>query len=323
MRVLLATTIGAGALAAGGALAATADMGVGYALGGGGSTLSIIGDLTNPVASRTVALNNGGVPTTLDAITYRPNTNGFFGYQDATNTVFSVNVLTGDVMPVVSGGASATDPSVTVGTTTPVVGFDFNNALDAARIVSTNEENLVFFPTPTRDPAELIRATDLFYVAGDVNEGANPNIFANAYTNAVPQAQVDADTQVQYVLDSELDILATLGNNAGTLSTVGQFFVDGAADALDFGDIGGFDILSPSSNDNLGIALLTVGGMSNLYSFAFSGQPGDVQATFLGSLGTGYSSFAVAPSDIAPVPLPASALLLLAGLGGFGLMRRR
>ncbi len=298
---------------ASGAGAATTGQGTGYVLGDGGTTLSAVLSLATPVATGTVALNDSGVPVALDAIAYRPNTGGFFGYQDATDTVYSVDVATGAVSAVISGGPKPDMP--TVETTTPVLGFDFNNVLDAARVVSANDENLVFFPTPTRDPADLVRATDLFYVAGDANEGADPNVFANAYTNAVA---LPVSATQQYVLDSNLDILATLGNNEGTLATVGQILVDGTA--LDFSDVGGLDILSLREGDNLAVALLTVGGLSNLYSFGLPTDAGDVTATLLGSLGTGYSGLAVAP---AAVPLPAAGLLLVAGLGGLTLLRAR
>ncbi len=332
-KFLTTTVIGIGAFAASSAMAASVSQGTGYALGATGYDLFTYTDLTDPVPPSTgILLTEGGNLTAVDAITYRPNTGGFFAYQNAGSRVLSVDVDTGVMTEVaVASGTVADNPAMppnnvgaTVGTTTRNIGFDFNNALDAARVVSTNEENLVFFPTPTRDPAEIIRANDLFYVSDDANAGKNPSVFANAYTNAVPQDQVNADTQVQYVLDSDLDIVATLGNNSGELRTLGRLFVDDMA--LDFTNVGGFDILSPASDDNLGLALLNVGGMSNLYSFELPGMAGDIEATLVSSFGEGFGSFTVAANGTmpapAPVPLPASALLLAAGLGGFGALRK-
>ena len=332
-KFLTTTVIGIGAFAASSAMAASVSQGTGYAIGANGYDLFSYTDLTNPVPpSEATFLRENGTLTAVDAITYRPNTGGFFAYKNEGNRVFSVDVNSGALTEVaVAMGTVADNPDMppnnvgaTVETTTRNIGFDFNNALDAARVVSKNDENLVFFPTPTRDPAEVIRANDLFYVSDDANAGKNPSIFANAYTNAVPQDQVNADTQVQYVLDSDLDIVATLGNNSGELRTLGQLLVDGSA--LDFSDVGGFDILSPASDDNLGLALLNVDGMSNLYSFELPGMAGDIEATFVSTFGRGFGSFTVAANDTmpspAPVPLPASALLLAAGLGGFGALRK-
>ena len=329
-KFLTTTVLGIGALAAGQAMAASVSQGMGYAIGSNGYDLFSYNDLTNPVPpSEATFLRENGTLTAVDAITYRPNTGGLFAYKNDGNRVFSIDVASGALTEVAVGMGTAADGQNNAGapveTTTRNIGFDFNNALDAARIVSTNEENLVFFPTPTRDPAEIIRANDLFYVPGDANAGVDANVFANAYTNAVPKDQVNAATQVQYVLDSELDILATLGNNTGELRTLGKLFVDGMA--LDFSNVGGFDILSPASDDNLGLALLNVGEESNLYSFELPGEAGDIQATLVSNFGEGFGSFTVMSNGTAapvpaPVPLPASALLLAAGLGGFGALRK-
>lgn len=326
MKLLGTAVLGLGTILAGHAMAATVNQATGYALDSTGTTFFTVNDLTKPVPPTDGALlREGGVITAVDAITYRPNTGGIFAFKNDGNLVFSVDATNGALTRVVAASGT-NDAGQTIGTTSRKIGFDFNNALDAARIVSVNDENLVFFPTPTRDPAAVIRATDLFYVPGDANENTNPSIFANAYTNAVAKADVNAATQVQYALDSNLDVLTTLNNNSGELQTLGRLVVDGVA--IDFSDIGGFDILSPASDDNLGFALLNVGDNSNLYSFALpgAGNTGDVLATFVSSFGKGFSSFTVAfngqPEQVAPVPLPAAAFLLLGGLGGLGALRR-
>ena len=340
MRSIITGGLLASTMLGGAAMAATVNQGTGFALTGNGKNIVTVTDLRRPDATRTsTRLTFGGEEIEVNALASRPNTGELFAYRNQGNTVYKVDLATG----VLTERASDTKP---VQTTSRSIGFDFNNALDAARIVSTNDENLVFFPGDSSDgmggtrDERLIRATDLFYGRAaaatatapakedDVNVGVDPTVFANAYTNAVPRAQVNGETQVQYVLDSGLDVLATLANNAGELRTIGQLVVDGQA--LDFGSFGGFDILSPASDDNLGLALLDIGGRANLYSFDLpgAGNAGPVQASFVSSFGgSAFRSFAVAfngaaAEDVAPVPLPASALLLLAGIGGLGALRR-
>ncbi len=313
--VLAAVTAASFSISA--AAAATVDMGIGYALGTGGTTISRIDDLQAPDIGKTISLTLDGAPLSVNGITYRPNTGGFNAYKNAGNVVYSIDIDTGVATQVVAASGS-NDAGQVVRTTTGAIGFDFNNALDAARIVSTNEENLVFFPERSAaEPARIIRATDLFYNVGDANEGTDPTVFANAYSNALPQAQVDASTQVQYVLDSGLDVLATLDNNAGSLNTLGSLTLDGAA--LNFNSVGGLDILTAPDGSDIAIALLNFRGMSQLFTFNLPTGSGPVAVTSLGSIGAGFSSFAVAP---APIPLPAAGLLLLAGLGGLGAIRR-
>lgn len=299
------------------AVAATVDMGIGYALGDGGTSISRIDDLQSPTLGSTINLTLDGAPLSVNAITHRPNTGGFNAYKNQGNTVYSIDIDTGIATEVISASGT-NDAGQVIRTTTGAIGFDFNNALDAARIVSTNEENLVFFPELSdAEPARIVRATDLFYNVGDANEGTDPTVFANAYSNALPQAQVDAATQVQYVLDSGLDVLATLDNNAGSLNTLGSLTLDG--EALNFNSVGALDILTDRDGSDIAIALLNFRGMSRLFSFDLPTGAGPIAVTSLGSIGSGYSSFAVAP---APIPLPAAGLLLLAGLGGLGAMRR-
>ena len=304
------------------AVAATVDMGIGYALGEDGMSVSRIDDLLSPTVGSTVSLTLDGAPLRVNAIAYRPTTGGFNAYSNQGNAVYEFDVATGVATQVAQGGTT-NEAGQRVRTTTGALGLDFNNELDAARIVSANDENLVFFPERSdAEPSRVIRATDLFYVPGDLNEGSNPSVFANAYTNALPQGEAlalsaNGDAQMQYVLDSANDVLATLGNNAGTLSTIGNLTLDG--EALKFDRFGGLDILTDADGSDIAVALLNIRGTSQLFSFELPSEAGDVAVTALGSIDKGYSGFAIAP---APVPLPAAGLLLLAGLGGLGAMRR-
>jgi hypothetical protein len=168
----------AGALACmAGAAPAASIKAFGLTLGGGGTTLLTIDDLRTPDRVRSRVLTDGTAPVTLDALAFRPQTGELYGYQTRSNTVFLVDRFSGMARSVASTpdgvGASA-------------VGFDFNNSIDAARVVSTDGDNLVFNPNNT--PPTIGRFTQLFYEDGDANAGATPRVFANAYTNQVPSA---------------------------------------------------------------------------------------------------------------------------------------
>lgn len=279
-----------------------------YALGNEGRTLVTLAAPGMSMPSG-IALDFGGPLTSLDAITYRPKTRELYGYDNESDTVFLVDPMTGSATVVATqAGLTGNDD----------LDIDFNNVLDAARIVTAEEENRVFFPNNM--PPSFISATDLFYGATDPNFGLDPNIVANAYTNAVP----DATSTVQYVLDSDWDILATLANNAGELTTVGELFVDGMA--FDVTEDIGLDILSFAEGDNTAYALLTggMGGGQSIFEVPLMadamGRINLMPVMALdGEFGT-LQSLAVAP---APVPVPAALPLLAAGVAALGLAARR
>jgi len=304
------------AMLAGSALTASAttlDESAGYLLAANGQSIVVINDLGAPSEMREISLTGG----TIDALSYRPRTGQLYGYSvgsagDEDDKVYEINISTG----------ALTDTTVLFGTGVGGIanngkaGFDFNNSLDAARVVSNQDDNLVFFPSDTAsgnpNAGGVIRATDLFYAAGDVNEGVNPLVVANAYTNAV-DGQV-ASTTLQFAIDANRNVLTTLANNAGTLTTVGAL-------GLDVTINGGFEILSESEGDNLGVALLRErDGNSGLFTIDLDTGA----ATLFADLGPrNFLSFAAQTESPAPVPLPSSVMLLLAGLGGLGLMKRR
>ena len=288
----------------GAAVAAPMDA-TGYTLSDGGATLVVQTRLDLPGTAREVPLSFDGAATTLDDLDVRPNGRRLYGYSEAADAVYEIDVDTG----AATLSAGLPQPSNAAASA-----LDFNNALDAARIVTTDDENFVFFPGDRAvgdpAPANIVQVTDLFYVEGDVNEGADPMVIGNAYTNAVFPPP---DSVVQYALDMGTDDLSILGNNEGTLATVGDT-------GLDFDAMGGFDILSLSEGMNEAFALLTVDGMQSIYEI---------------DLDTGLATFAAAaPTQfgdldgfaVAPVPLPAALPLLgfgLAGLVGLRRMRRR
>lgn len=220
----------------------------GYGLTEGGSTLIMFTDMNAPDGAEKLSLMGGDV----DAIAYRPVTGELIGFSK-TGKVYTIDTTTGELTDIEASFAE----DVTMGDDA-MVGLDFNNAIDAVRAVSSDGVNIVYFPTDFGDDKAntVKRFTDLAYATGDENEGATPNIFANAYTNAV-NGEKQAET-FQYVLDADLDALASLDNNAGTLNTVAQLTLDG--EPLDITTAGGFDILSTKAGDNTAIALLTLEG---------------------------------------------------------------
>lgn len=306
----VAFTALAGATAASTAQAATLETNAtAYALGQDGTSLVTLATPDDTMTS-SVALSFGAaMPVTLEAIAYRPQNMQLYGYDNGTNAVYEIDVSSG-MTTFVAGAVGATRSGR--------LGFDFNNVIDAARIVTRDDRNLVFFPNKT--PPTLERKTDLFYIAGDANEGADPGVVMNAYTNAIP----DASTTLQYVIDVDQNVLATLDNNAGALMTVGKLTLDG--EEFNAGVTGGMDILSFREGDNTAFGLLTDErtGTQGLYGIDLSTGT----LSFINDAPTGFgrlTGFAVVGSavDAAPVPLPAALPMLAVGMGSLAWMRRR
>lgn len=169
------------------------------------------------------------------------------------------------------------------------VAFDFNNAIDAVRAVSSDGVNLIYFTSDFGgENADTVkRFTDLAYGAGDASEGAVPDIFANAYTNAVPGAKASATAQ--FALDAQANALVTLANNDGTLGTVGLVTLDGAA--IDFLPMGGMDITSVEEGSDTALAVLQIDGKETAGLYEVDVTTGAV--SLIGDTGVGgFSGFA-------------------------------
>jgi hypothetical protein len=251
---------------------------MGYALSADGGTLMVMDSIAAPADARTVDLS-----TPVRSIAWRPVTGDLVGFADGR--IVTINTASGETM---DQGATFMEDAMIADDA--VVAFDFNNKIDAVRAVSSAGDNLVYFPTDFGDDKanSVRRFSNLFYAEGDTSEGADPLIFANAYTNAI--SGVKASDTFQYALDARANALVSLANNAGTLETIGLVTVDGApADIL---PVGGFDIVSAKEGTDAAYAVLQIDGQDTAGLYAIDLMSG--AATLLSDLGTAdISSFAV------------------------------
>ncbi|WP_316015708.1 DUF4394 domain-containing protein [Roseobacter sp. HKCCA0434] len=253
---------------------------MGYALADDGNTLVVMADIAAPGDVQTFDLS-----TELDAIAWRPVTSELLGYSDGM--IYTINTATGELTDL--GATFMDDATIDDGA---MVAFDFNNAIDAVRAVSSNGDNLVYFPDGFGDNDEransVRRFTNLAYAEGDGSAGMTPMIYANAYTNAI--AGQTAGSTFQYALDAESNALVSLANNDGTLETIGAVTVDGVA--LDLAPMGGFDIVSPAEGEDQAYAILQTEGSETAGLYMIDLETG--AATELADLGMGgFSGFAV------------------------------
>jgi hypothetical protein len=206
-------------------------------------------------------------------------------WQEVVGVALTIDTTSGETM---DQGAMFADDAMISGDA--VVAFDFNNQIDAVRAVSSAGDNLVYFPSDFGDEKanSVRRFTALAYVAGDVSEGAEPLIYANAYTNAINGMK--ATGTFQYALDARANALVSLANNAGTLETIGLITIDGMpADIL---PVGGFDIVSSSEGSDAAYAVLQIDGAASAGLYLIDLATG--AATLLADLATAdISSFAV------------------------------
>lgn len=267
------------ALAASPAFAAGNAAVSGYALANDGATLVVMSDVNAPGKVMTYSLT-----TPLKAIAWRPVTGELLGLSDGM--IAKIDPMSGkmtDLGASFMGDAKIGDDKM--------VGFDFNNAIDAARAVTSAGENLVYFPEGFGGNDEragsVRRFTDLAYAKGDAMAGATPMIFANAYTNAINGKT--AETTFQYAIDAASDTLVSLANNAGTLETIGKITVDGAV--VDLAPMGGFDIVSAKEGVDMALAILQMEGAATAGLYEIDLKTG--AATIKADLGmSGITGFA-------------------------------
>ncbi|MGJ8609840.1 MAG: DUF4394 domain-containing protein [Octadecabacter sp.] len=269
------------ALSAGTAIADGHAGTMGYALANDGMTLVTMASIAAPADANTFDL-----ASKLDGIAYRPVTGDLLGYSNGT--IYSINTATGELTDL---SATFVDDAMVMDGAVATA-MDFNNAIDAVRMVGSDGTNLVYFPEGFGDNDERANSvrkfTSTFYVDGDNSVGKTPEIFANAYTNAI--AGATASSTFQYALDSEANALVSLANNAGELTTIGLITIDG--EAADIVPMGGFDIISAEEGNDAAYAILQLDGADTAGLYAIDLETG--AATLLSDLGMGgFTGFAV------------------------------
>jgi hypothetical protein len=278
----------------------------GFSLGDNGSTL-VRFDPNNLTSAQGIALSGDGAR--LDAIDFRPATGQLIGYDSQSQRYFEVDPLTGALRAFDDGAAVATSGSGG--------DIDFNPTIDRLRLVTTDNDNVVFNP----ENGATTQVTDLFYVPGDANAGADPNVVGNAYTNSF--AGNFGGQTTQYVLDSEQDVLAILGNNTGQLTTVAALRLGGIFPIpANINENTGFDIFfDGAAQQNIAYVIADIGNISDLFILNLTS----------GVLTTGFGSFTnnfgrlrgLAVADLGEVPLPAALPLFIAGFAGLSFASRR
>ena len=231
-----------------------------------------------------------GAGESLLSIDFRPLTGELYGLSSG-NAVYTLNPNSGVATLVGSGFTNPLNGGS--------FGFDFNPVIDRIRIVSDANQNFVAHPTTGN--ANVAATTPVFFAAGDVNAAKDPHVVHHAYDGNV-FGVLGAATQLR-AIDTNLDILVTQANNAGTLATVGSLGVEAT-------NVGGFDVAT--SGNAYAVFADTLAGTSRLYSINLSTGA----ASALGTIGLVVSGIAATP-----VPLPPALPLL--GLAFATLLRRR
>jgi hypothetical protein len=276
-------------------LAAAADAEIIFAVTQDNRLISF--DSMNPaMLSSNVAITSLQAGESIVGIDVRPADRMLYAV-GSSSRVYTVNTGTGAATQV--GGV------LSVPLMGDYFGVDFNPQADRLRVISDADQNLRINPDTAVVATNISPAGDgmLAYGAMDLNFGSDPFAIAAAYSNNV----ANASSTTLFVVDAANDVLATQAPpNNGTLNTT-------AALTVNLPNTSGFDISGLT-----GIAYLASG--NNLWTVPVTGAQAG-QAVLVGSIGVG-TPLNVTDIAAAPIPEPATFVLMSAGLLGAGMLRR-
>ncbi|ODT56891.1 hypothetical protein ABS71_21105 [bacterium SCN 62-11] len=259
---------------------------------------------TNPGAPTNVNITGVVAGDTLVGIDVRPQNRVLYGLgrNSATGTVriYAINPDNGVANPVGDNPISftAADGVTPVPVTGTGFGFDFNPAVDRIRVTTNTSQNFRLNPSlGTAVDGDTVAAGN--QMDGATN-GGSTTTDAAAYTNNQPN---NGGITTLYTLDSvSRSLYIQSPPNNGTQTGVQAITLGG--NPLTFSAANGFDIpagvnaaasnVAPASGS--GLAALTVGGSSNLYSINLLNG----QATLLGILNTNLSGLTILPDGAVP-----------------------
>lgn len=235
----------------------------------------------------------------LVAMDYQPASGNVFLLGSQSN-VYRLNNTSGSDFSATQ--LNLLDPTL-VGTS---MAFDFNPAFMSgafARIITDTNDNRVIGGADGQYLAP-VEKTDVFYAAGDPNEGMDPNTAGIAYDTNIAGT---TSTQ-QYGIDASLGVLTTVANNAGTLETIGSLGLAGSiTHEL------GFDI---SGATGTAYASIQTGPNSQLYTLDL----GTGAASLVGQIGSGDL---IRDLTTVPIPEPSTAISLALGIFSLAFLRNQ
>jgi Domain of unknown function (DUF4394)/Calx-beta domain len=235
-----------------------------FAIGSSDNVLRSFDSASPATALSVVTISGLGAGEFAAGIDVRPATGELYAVTTA-DRLYVLNPVTGVATAV---GSSAFAPSLTGS-----VGMDINPVADRVRLVDETGVSMRVNPITGA----------LAFQDPNLNPGT-PNVTAVAYSNNFS----GATSTTLYDIDTGSDVLATQNPpNNGTLNPVG------AGLGIDAGPASGFDI----DSDGSAYAVLSVGGVSNLYTINLTGGA----ATLVGSTGASLDGLAIDSQAPAPV----------------------
>ena len=225
---------------------------------------------------------------TVAAIDFRPANGRLYAITSA-GRLYTIDTASGAATRVGTSDARAMMKSAEVG-------LNFNPAVDRIRYVGAGGENMRLHPdtgavVDANPNQEGVQADGMLaYVANDAYASRKPHVTGAAYTNSFAGAK----STTNFVIDTNLGVLATQGSREGTPNAVspntGQLFTVGSLGVKLAGPVA-FDI---APNTNAAFAtIVPLNGKTTLYEIDLRSGA----ATMIGVVGSGepLRGMAVAP----------------------------